>query len=95
MGKNKKLRKQGLLSDFFATPASNPFEEVPEETYSDQLLSDLIDRGACDAELDFGSDAFAEMQTSASFPSWNSQPEQTAPEKEAAVAVPVPLPHTI
>lgn len=89
MGKHEKLLKQTLLSDYFVAPATNPFEETPEETYSDRLLSDLIGQGACDAELDFESEALAEMQTTSPFPSWNPLPEQPAPEKEAT-GVPEP-----
>ena len=89
MGKKTKLYKQTLLSDFWEPPASNPFEEAPEETFSAQFLSDLIHQGVCDSELDFGSEALAEMQTTSPFPSWNPLPEQPVPEKDAA-AVPVP-----
>lgn len=86
--KNGSKKKHTRIDDFFDEPVMNPFDDYQESTFEMHLLGDLINSSG--AELDFGSDAMAGLQTDAAFPSWHLQKEPPIPQKEEPAPVPQP-----
>ena len=86
--KNGAKKKHTRIDDFFDEPVMNPFDDYQESTFDMHLLGDLINRS--EAELDFGSDAMAGLQTEAVFPSWHRHKNPPVPQKEEPAPVPQP-----